>query len=350
MKHIVIIVAMVFGVMWLVRASTVGDAAQENSAVAPASVDTEYSAVMAMNASDRMIRKAQGANVGMLFYSGDNLTSARLRKTLASKFEEFAKLNILHSGGSVDLQLTMFEKMLKSQYSTVIVELGDVSLTEKLIDMAMENNTSLILTGNIPDLKLLQKYDKVYYVGYNTDNFISSVVGELKGLYAEDELSENSSINYSTVLASNEASEIVQKINEASEQHGLPLKEKVTSKISQLNYDLEDELDKIIKDKTEVVFFDDPVALKRSLDYFDNSEKFPNALPIKAVMLEYDENAEEFKAHKNVAMVMGYDDAALAKTIVKLTMILARDVKPTEELMDMKATDGKAFYVDYSIS
>ncbi len=293
--------------------------------------------------------------VGLLFHTGDDLSSARLKRTLDKRLNLGSNFNTIYSSNSHETQKNMFDKMIAENYNVIILEINAESNVQYFIEQAASKNIGLIFIGNEPDKNLLQSYDKAYYLGYNNTSFKDAIAKEIFTLFTDkledlDIIQEDETIKYATVLSNEKSENFADELVDSLDELGINVDNPINTQVKKYDYDLFKEIDQTIIKKCEVLIFDNSVELKRTLDYFNNPDEFKKLPKQKIVILQYDDNTEEFMKNESVLMALGFDDAQLAETTAKLAMALAMNVQPTSDVIGLEPVDNKLFYIDYSVA
>ena len=351
MKHLIISILAGLVLFTYVKASTTPQPIQDVKDIPIA----RTFGVQAVAQISEEIEEETEQKVGLLFYKGDNLSSTRLKRTLEKQLNLGENFNTIYSSNNIETQMNMFDKMIEQNYKVIIIELGQENDAEYFIRNAEKNNVGLIFIGEEPDKRLLQSYDRAYYLGYNDAHFENAVAYEISLLYNEhlediDVVHDDEIIKYATVFSNENAEQICEDLQNSLDFYEIPTENPVNSQVKKVNYDLFDEIDQTIIKKCELIIFDNSVELKRTLDYFHDPEEFKHLPKQKIIIMQYDDNTDDLLNDESVIMAIGFDDAILADTAARLTMALAMDITPSYETIGIEPIDDKSFYINYSVA
>lgn len=349
MKHIIICLVCAVMLFSYIGESTMSQqlmAGNTNVAISPV-------ARMATASATSAKKDTKAIQAGILLGHADDLQTARFKNTFEKSISPDIKINCVDAAGSTETQRTMFDKMISSGYSVIVLELMDKDDAKQFVDSAGQASIPLIIFGAQPDTKLLASYPNIYYVGFQDESLTRQMAEETRRLWESnptllDFEEEEWNLTYSSLTKDGyEASGQKATFEGAMSEFGITTKMAVDSQTRHFDYDLHKEVDQTIIDDSEIVFYDSSVEVQKVINYFNDPTEFtPERYPKQLLALSViDDGAAKLVEEGKVAFACGTDATELGSLASRLATLLMAGQEPNFQNFEREPTDGRCFYL-----
>ena len=217
--------------------------------------------------------------VGLLQVNMSSMDDMYFKNSLVEELGEGYAVHALSTADTSRSQSAMFQKMVEKEYKLIVVELFDGKLAEKYIDLALENEISLIFTGEQPPAEQMARMENVYYVGTSEGNTLrelaDAVILGWKNNQRAMELKDDDRLVYNVFAKEEyEESENQETLEGYLTAAGMEVKLGRASITSAFGFDVKTEVDKAFYAGGEI-FICDSSSFARQISEYLHKEEFP---------------------------------------------------------------------------
>lgn len=288
---------------------------------------------------------------GIVLGHADDLQTARFRNTFEKSINPDVKINCVDAAGSVETQRTMFDKMITSGYSVIVLELMDSDAAQPFVESAGAAGIPLIVIGARPDTKLMAAYPNIYYLGFQEESLTRQMAEETRRLWESnpsllDFEKDDWNLTYSSLSKNGYITSGQKEIFEdAMSEFGITSQMAVDSITRHFDYDLHKEVDQTIIDDSEIVFYDSSVEVQKVINYFYDPTEFTKRPKQQLALSVIDDGAAKLVEDGEVVFACGPDATELGSLASRLATLLMAGQEPNFQNFERDPVDGRCFYL-----
>ena len=292
---------------------------------------------------------------GLLQVNLSSMDDMYFKSALVEELGDGFSIHALSTADDSDDQPMMFRKMVEKGYKLIIVQLYDTRLADEYIDLAKENDITLIFTGNEPSKEQMARMDNLYYVGFSAGNTMRVLA---------DAIIQGWNTNQSTVEVKDDDRLIYAFFTQEDyEENGnrealdryltgagldVELGRNVVTQAFDFNW--KKEVDNIFYDKGEIIICDSSSYARQISDYLHDDEEYPEEtyprLRETCIFLTVaDEAAQTMVDEGTAVFATGINGGDTGAAVGRLAKLLLSGEKPTLENMGIAPDENKCISV-----
>lgn len=288
---------------------------------------------------------------GLLQVNMSSMDDMYFQNNLLAELGEGFAVRAISTDDTGRSQEEMFRKMVEKGYKLIIVELYDGDMAEDYIDLALENEVSLIFTGEQPPADQLARMENAYYVGFSEGNTMKEladamITGWRNNQYAM-ELKDDDRLVYGIFTKDDYEENGNQEILDAYlTDAGIEAKMGYSTVTSAFNFDIKEEVDSIFYAGGEVIICDSSSFAHQISEYL-HEEEFPTErFAHTCIFLTVaDETARKMVEEGTAVFATGISGGDTGAIAGRLARVIARGERPTAENVGIAPDGNKCFNV-----
>lgn len=293
--------------------------------------------------------------VGIVVGHADDIDTTRFKNSFEKNIGTDVKVNCVDATGNLETQKTMFDKMITSGYSMIVLELMEgQSGVEGYMQAAQETGIPLVLIGEEPDHDLLARYPSAYYLGFSDDDIIQRMAEETLYFWQNnpemmDFENDDWDLTYSSIASTGFADAGFKRAFEAAMyEQSVSTSLAVDSVIQVYEYDLHKEIDQTIIDDSEIVFYDSSTEAQKAINYFYDPTEFSKRPKQQLALSVVDDGAAQLVQDQEVLFAVGTDTSEMGRVAARLAGVLLAGQTPSFQNMERQMS-GQCLYLPITV-
>ena len=280
---------------------------------------------------------------GLLQVNLSSMDDMYFKSALVEELGEGFSIHALSTADDNDDQPVMFRKMVEKGYKLIIVQLYDTRLADEYIDLAKENDITLIFTGDQPSPEQMARMDDLYYVGFSAGNTMRVMADAIIQAWNTNrytlECKDDGQLRYAFFtqedFEENGNQEALHRYIAAADID-VEMARNVVAQAFDFNW--KKEVDNIFYDKGEIIICDSSSYARQISEYLHDDDEYPvdkyARLREACIFLTVaDETAQAMVEEGTAVFAIGINGGDTGAAVGKLAKILLAGEKPTVENM-----------------
>lgn len=289
--------------------------------------------------------------VGLLQVNMSSMDDMYFKNSLLEELGEGYAVHALSTDDARSSQSAMFRKMVEKGYKLIIVELFDAGLAEEYIDLALENEVSLIFTGEQPSGEQMARMENLYYVGTSEGNVMrelaDAIITGWKNNQKAMELKDDDRLVYNIFTKDDyEENGNQETLESYLTAAGIEVKLGRQCATSAFGFDVKTEVDKAFYAGGEIFICDSSSFARRISEYLHEEEfptdRFENSC---IFITAADETAQQMVEEGTAMFATGVNGGDTGAAVGRLARVLLQGGKPSAETVGIAPDQNKCLNV-----
>ncbi|MEA5010322.1 MAG: hypothetical protein VB100_01185 [Angelakisella sp.] len=286
---------------------------------------------------------------GIIFNSMSSLETVYCKNAIIEHLGSSYNVHVNEVGGNQEIQQDIFDKMVGKGYRLIFIELFEESPIDYFISAAQKNNLTLVFMGKQPTAEQLNQMDNLYYIGYELDNIANTLaeasvmmwMTEREDLdYDDDDILEYSVISKAGFMETGYQAAFEEHLNKI----GLSNEVVYDFLTDDITSDLENAVDKMIIDDSELFICVESSNAKRLVNYLNDPTEFKKWPKLRIAVLSVDNDARKLVEQGYVSVAVGYDGTQLGVKAAELAATVMMKEQPSGEELGLRQEE-RSFFV-----
>lgn len=292
---------------------------------------------------------------GLLQVNLSSMDDMYFKNALVQELGEGFSIHALSTSDGNDDQLVMFRKMVEKGYQLIIVELYDADMADEYIDLAKENDVTLIFTGDEPYPDQMEKMDNLYYVGFSAGNTMrvladAIIQGWNNNRYAMEAKTDDRLVYTFFTQDNYEENGNKESLERYLTSAGIEVELGRNVVTQAFDFNWKKEVDNIFYDGGEIIICDSSSFAKQIYDYLHDDDEYPEdtypRLRETCIFLTVADEAAQAMIEEGAAVFgTGINGSDTGAAVGRLAKILLAGEKPTAENMGVAPDENKSISV-----
>lgn len=286
---------------------------------------------------------------GLLQVNLSSMDDMYFKNAFIEELGEGFSVHALSTSDDNEDQLVMFRKMVEKGYKLIIVELYSTSMADAYIDLAKENDVTLIFTGNEPRADQMARMDDLYYVGFSSGNTMrvlaDAIIRGWNSNQSTVEVKDDDRLVYGVFTQEDyEENGNLEALEEYLTDAGIEVELGKNVVTQAFDFNWKKEIDNIFYAGGEIIICDSSSFARQISDYLHDDEEYPEdkypRLREACIFLTVADEAAQAMVEEGTAVFgTGINGGDTGAAVGRLAKILLSGEKPTVENMGL-APDG----------
>lgn len=292
---------------------------------------------------------------GLLQVNMSSMDDMYFKSAFVQELGEGFSVHAISTADDNEDQAVMFRKMVEKGYKLIVVELFDTGMADEYIELAKENDVTLIFTGEEPEEEQMAAMNNLYYVGFSAGNTMrvmaDAIIQGWNNNQSTVEIKDDDRLVYGIFTKDNyEENGNKEALERYLTAAGIEVELGRNCVTQAFDFNWKKEVDNIFYAGGEIIICDSSGTARQISDYLHDDEeypeeKYPRIREACIFLTVADDAAQAMVEEGKAVFATGINGGDTGTAVAKVAKALLAGERPSAENVGIAPDQNKHIYI-----